>query len=56
MRRCETLDLGDVRRGKGRPKKKWMEVIRQDLSLLSLSDDMTMDRDHWRRSIRAEDS
>ena len=53
--RCEALALGDVRRGRGRPKKSWMKVIRQDISLLSLSEDMIMDRDHWRRSIRADD-
>ena len=55
--RCEALTLGDVRRGRGRPKKSWMEVIRsrQYLFLLSLSDDITMDRDHWRWSIRADD-
>lgn len=52
VRRTEGLDLGDVRRGRGRPKKSWKEVIRQDLALLSISEDMAMDRAHWRASIR----
>ena len=55
VRRCEILNLGDFRRGRGRPKKSWLEVIRHDLNLLNLSEDMTSDRDHWRRSIRAAD-
>ena len=55
VRRCESLDLGVIRRGRGRPKKSWMEVIRHDLSRLNLSEEMTADRDHWRRRIRAAD-
>ena len=50
--RSEGLDLGEVRRGRGRPKKSWKEVIRQDLALLSISEDMAMDRALWRASIR----
>ena len=46
VRRCESLELGALCRGRGRPKKSWMEVIRQDLNALNLSEDMTSDRDH----------
>ena len=28
VRKCEVLDLGDFRRGRGRSKKSWKEVIR----------------------------
>ena len=56
VRRCEVLPLGVFRRGRGRPKKSWREVIRQDLSALDLTEDMAMDRAHWRASIRAEDT
>ena len=52
VRRSEGLDLGDVRRGRGRPKKSWKKVIRQDLALLSISEDMALDRAHWMASIR----
>ena len=56
VRRCEVLPLGVFRRGRGRPKKSWKEVIRQDLSALALTEDMAMDRAHWRASIRADDT
>lgn len=31
MRRCERLAIMDLRRGSGKPKKNWGEVIRQDM-------------------------
>ncbi|XP_070009542.1 uncharacterized protein [Nicotiana sylvestris] len=34
VRRCETLALAGTRRGRGRPKKYWGEVIRQDMERL----------------------
>ncbi|KAG5570522.1 hypothetical protein H5410_060288 [Solanum commersonii] len=43
-----------VRRGRGRPKKYWGEVIRQDLVQLHLTEDMTLDRKEWRSRIRVE--
>ncbi|KAG5610287.1 hypothetical protein H5410_021568, partial [Solanum commersonii] len=39
------------RRGRGRPKKYWGEVIRQDLAQLHLTEDMTLDRKEWRSRI-----
>ena len=36
VRRSEGLDLGELRRDRGRPKKSWKEVIRQDLTLLAI--------------------
>ncbi|KAG5628180.1 hypothetical protein H5410_013398 [Solanum commersonii] len=41
-----------TRRGRGRPKKYWGEVIRQDLAQLHLIEDMTLDRKEWRSSIK----
>jgi len=32
VRRCEGMTLADCRRGRGRPKKNWKEMIREDLS------------------------
>ena len=55
VRRCKVLYLGEVRRGRGRPKKSWKEVIRQDLELLDLSEDMAHDRALWRGRIRVEE-
>ncbi|XP_070042852.1 uncharacterized protein [Nicotiana tomentosiformis] len=44
VRRCERLTLEGLRRGRGRPKKRWGEVIRKDMSQLQLTEDMTLDR------------
>ncbi|KAG5592517.1 hypothetical protein H5410_043031, partial [Solanum commersonii] len=41
-------------RGRGRPKKYWGEVIRQDLAQLHLTEDMTLDRKEWRSRIKVE--
>ncbi|KAM3252338.1 hypothetical protein P3L10_006408 [Capsicum annuum] len=44
VRRCERLALDGFRRGRGRPKKYWGEVIRRDMEQLQLTVDMTLDR------------
>ncbi|XP_070050346.1 uncharacterized protein [Nicotiana tomentosiformis] len=44
VRRCERLTSEGLRRGRGRLKKKWGEVIRQDMAQLQLTEDMTLDR------------
>ncbi|KAF3644817.1 U2 small nuclear ribonucleoprotein B'' [Capsicum annuum] len=41
---CERLALDGFRRGRGRPKKYWGEVIRRDMEHLQLTEDMTLDR------------
>ncbi|PHU12789.1 hypothetical protein BC332_19719 [Capsicum chinense] len=42
VRRCERLALDGFRRGRGRPKKYWGEVIRRDMEQLQLTEDMTL--------------
>ncbi|XP_070050414.1 uncharacterized protein [Nicotiana tomentosiformis] len=54
VRRCERLALESLRRGRGRPKKYWGEVMRQDMALLQLTEDMTLDRRVWRSRIKVE--
>ncbi|PHT36060.1 Protein CCA1 [Capsicum baccatum] len=54
VRRCERLAMDGFRRGRGRPKKYWGEVIRRDMEQLQLTEDMTLDRKVWRARIRAE--
>ncbi|KAF3671889.1 putative ATPase family AAA domain-containing protein 1-like isoform X3 [Capsicum annuum] len=54
VRRCERLGRDDFKRGRGRPKKYWREVIRHDMEQLQLIEDMTLDRKLWRRRIRVE--
>ncbi|KAG5586098.1 hypothetical protein H5410_046532 [Solanum commersonii] len=52
MRRCEGLVIEGTQRGRGRPKKYWGEVIRQDLAQLHLTEDITLDRKEWRSRIK----
>ena len=39
------------RRPRGRPRKKWMDNVREDMRSLNLTDDMTGDRQMWRSAI-----
>ncbi|WMV56372.1 hypothetical protein MTR67_049757 [Solanum verrucosum] len=54
VRRCEGLGVEGTRRGRGRPRKYWGEVIRQDLAQLHITEDMTLDRKEWRSRIKVE--
>ncbi|PHT97617.1 hypothetical protein BC332_33453 [Capsicum chinense] len=47
VRRCERLTLDGFRRGRGRPKKYWRELIRRDMEQLELIEDLTLDRKNW---------
>ncbi|XP_070003760.1 uncharacterized protein [Nicotiana sylvestris] len=51
VRRCERLVVEGTRKGRGQPKKYWGEVIRQDMTRLQISEDMTLDKKLWRSSI-----
>ncbi|PHT86511.1 Brefeldin A-inhibited guanine nucleotide-exchange protein 5 [Capsicum annuum] len=44
VRRYERLALDGFRRSRGRPKKYWRKVIRHDIGLLQLSEDMALNR------------
>ncbi|XP_059284794.1 uncharacterized protein LOC132038087 [Lycium ferocissimum] len=44
VRKCERMAVVGLKRGRGRPKKAWGEVIWQDMVLLQLIEDMTGDR------------
>nr|XP_016515887.1 PREDICTED: uncharacterized protein LOC107832536 [Nicotiana tabacum] len=52
VRSCERLAVVGASRGRGRPKRYWGEVIRQDMAKMRISEDMTLDRKVWRSSIR----
>ncbi|KAG5582110.1 hypothetical protein H5410_052737 [Solanum commersonii] len=54
VKRCEGLVVEGTQRGRGRPKKYWRKVIRQDLAQLHLTEDMTLDRKEWRSRIKVE--
>jgi len=44
IRRVKCIKLGQVKRAQGKPKKTWMEVIRQDTEAKGLSEGIFLDR------------
>ncbi|VFR02509.1 unnamed protein product [Cuscuta campestris] len=52
VRRCERITVIEGSRGRGRPRKNWKDVIRQDLGLLNLTEDMALDGNLWKTRIR----
>ena len=56
VRQVEHINLGQVKRAQGRPKKTWMEVIRQDMEAKGLSEGILLDRNEWRKLINMPDS
>ena len=55
VRRVERIKLGQVKRAQGKPKKTWMEVIRQDIEAKGLSEGILLDRNEWRKLIHVPD-
>ena len=55
MRRYERISIFEGKRGRGRPKKSLDEVIRKDLKVVGLTDDMAQDMKLWRDRIRILD-
>ena len=55
MRRYEKIDRPDHGRSRGRPKKSWTEVIKYNLKILGLVEDMVQDRRLWRSKIKVVD-
>ena len=54
VRRIETIIM-EGKRSRGRPMKTWVEQIKDDLSKLHLSEDLTRDMNSWRRQIHILD-
>lgn len=57
--RCPDEDMREVshrrlRRGRGRPKNSWEDVIRQDMTQLELTEDMSLDKRVWISRIRVK--
>ena len=55
VRRCEAIDLSHYKRGRGRPKMSWNEVIRSNMKFMGLMKDMVEDRNMWRSKIKIVD-
>ena len=50
LREIEELEVAG-RRPRGRPKKRWKDVVLQDMQQLNINEDMAMNRDNWRRYV-----
>ena len=55
VRRCERINVPKGKRGRRRPKKSLDEVIREDLRVVGLTDDLAQDRKLWRDRIKISD-
>jgi len=55
VRRYELIDLPGGKKDRGRPKKSLDEVLREDLKVVGLSEDLAQDRRLWRDRIRILD-
>ena len=55
VRRCEMINIPEGKRGRGRPKKSLDEVIREDLKVVDLMEDLAQDRRLWWNRIRILD-
>ena len=55
VRRCELTNLPSGKRDRGGSKKSLDEVIREDLKVVGLSEDLAQDRRLWRDRIRILD-
>ena len=47
MRRCEMINIPEGRKGRGQSKKSLDEVIRDDLKVVELTEDIAQDRRLW---------
>ena len=52
VRRCEMINIPGGKRGRGQPKKSLDEVIKEDLRVVSLTEDLAQDRKLWRDTIK----
>ena len=55
VRRGETINPPGGKRGRGRPKKSLEEVVREELRVVGLTEDMARDRSLWRDKIKVPD-
>ena len=42
------------KRRRGRPRKRWMDCIHEDMNHLGMVEEWTQDRPRWRRAARGE--
>jgi len=55
VRSCERINTPVGKRGKDRPKKSLDEMIRKDLKVVGLTENMAQDRRLWRNRVKVLD-
>ena len=55
VRRCEMINISEDKRGRERPKKSLDEVIREDLKVIVLMEDLAQERRPWQDRIKILD-
>jgi len=55
VRRCERINITERKRGRGQPKRSLDKVIKEDLKVIGLTEDMAQDRRLWRDMIKILD-
>jgi len=55
VRNCEMINIREGKRGRGRPKKSLDEVIREDMKVIGLTQDLAQDRRLWWDRIKILD-
>ena len=53
-RRMLRMELPGKRK-RGRPKRRFMDVVKEDMAEVEVTEEDTEDRNHWRRKIRCGD-
>ena len=43
------------KRKRGRPKRRFMDVVKEDMAEVEMTEEDTVDRNNWRRKIRCGD-
>ena len=43
------------KRKRGRPKRRFMDVVKEDMTEVEVTEEDTVDRNNWRRKIRSGD-
>ena len=55
IRKVSFINEEDFRRKRGRPKRRWMDVVNEDLKTLNLSKTLIFDRKEWKERIHVTD-
>ena len=55
VRKSLAIQVDDPLRGRNRPKRIWMEVVKIDLKKCNLSEDLAQARSEWRNKIHVAD-